>query len=455
MNTHDNNPRDERLSDPAFEGLSGGDPAAATEPDLTVIKAKVDAAIAAPPTVAAGTAPEGTPGRVGDTAVVDLAAQRATRRAPRWLQVAAAAVGVVAVGSGAFLAGQHSSTGPVTADVPATSQEGGVVALAPAGPGTADGFSTARGTSSVQNAAAADYFTSFGRTVFVSAGLSDATSSGPAWGFDAAASFSAETAARLAAAFGVSGDPVLDYGSWHVGSADWTAAAVDLYSDGLTSFYFSDPALSPWAEGATTSAVTAEVATAALTDAMTALGVDPADYQITADAGQDPLVTTVSATPLVNGEQGDSAWSATVTTAGLADLNGTLATLVDLGTYDVVSPQVAVDRLGDARFGATRSFGADDDLAVEMARDMTVDPAGAADDPAALPTLPGAATPGASFAWPVSNVTIITAELGTGTYYQPDGSVALLPTYTLTGADGSGWTVVAVADAHLDFTSVG
>lgn len=476
MNTRDNDPRDttpaddvsdnslvggavrdERLSDPAYERLSADDPAVAAEPDLVVIKAKVDAAILAS---AAG------PGATADTApttqapVVDLAAQRAARRPARWLQVAAAAVGVVAVGGGAFIAGQHTSTTPISADAPSVSQNSGLVSgpagtSAPEGPSGAGGFAAGAQVEGADKTSADSARSmagpgSGGRTVFTSSGLSDAAGSGQAWGYDAASTFSAETAARLAAALGVSGDPTLDYGSWHVGSLDWTAAALDLSSDGTTSFYFSDPAFNPWVENSSTTGATPEAATAALTDAMTALGVDPAGFTITVDDTQDPHVTSVSATSVQAAGAWAGTWSAAVTTDGLYSLNGSLAPLVDLGTYAVVSPQVAVERLGDERFGAAQDFSAYDGGADPATRDMlTVLP----DDPAAIPTLPGTPAPGAAFAWPVANVTITAATLGTSTYYQTDGSITLLPTYTLTGSDGSAWTVLAVADAHLNFAA--
>lgn len=449
---------DERLSDPAYERLSAGDPAVAAEPDLAVIKAKVDASTAtilasAPAQGAtAGTAPA-TP-----APVVDLAAQRAARRPARWLQVAAAAVGVVAVGGGAFIAGQHVSSSPISAEAPSANSglvSGPAGPSAPEGPSGAGGFA-AGAPGEGANKASADSASSMvgpgsgGRTVFTSSGLSDAAGSGQAWGYDAASTFSAETAARLAAALGVSGDPSLNYGSWHVGSLDWTAAALDLSSDGTTSFYFSDPAFNPWVENSSTTGATPEAATAALTDVMTALGVDPAGFTITVDSTQDPHITSVSATSVQAAGTSAGTWSAAVTTDGLYSLNGSLAPLVDLGTYAVVSPQAAVERLGDERFGATQDFSAFDEGAVPATRDMvSVLP----DDPTAIPTLPGTPAPGAAFAWPVANVTITAATLGTSTYYQPDGSVTLLPTYTLTGSDGSSWTVLAVADAHLDFAA--
>ena len=452
MSSNDIDPRAENESDTAFDRLRASDPAASAEPDTTVIRAKVEA-LAADGTV---TAP-----------VVDLAAQRRTRRPARWLQIAAAAAGVVAVGGGAFFAGQQSADTPISAEPAVARDTAGAApadASAPGGAttefsaGAQPGARTASGSSA---SAAMDMGGNvYGRTVFTSSGLSDATSSAQAWGYDPTTTFSAETAARLAAALGVTGDPALNYGSWHVGSVDWTAPSLDLSSDSQTSFYYSDPTIQPWEESSTATGVPAEDATAALTDLMTELGLDPAGYTITADV-QDPSATSVVATP-VQSADGNGTWYASVTTDGVMNLSGALAPRVDLGTYDVVSPQTAVDRLSDERFGAGRSgiaYAAGD---VGVARGMDImpvlpdDPAAVPslpDDPAAVPTLPPAPVAGAAIAWPVTNVTITGATLGTATYVQPDGSVVLLPTYTLTGSDASVWTVVAVADAHLDFAA--
>ena len=448
MNTSGIDPLDERPSDPAYDRLSAADPAATVDPDSAVIRAKVDSSIGA-----------------GDAPVVDLATQRARRRPARWLQVAAAAAGVVAVGGGAFFAGQYTADTPVSAQAPAVGSSAGRTPVAQSGPQTAEGGfaadALAGASSSASRSAAMDMGSfGYGRTVFTSQGLADTTSSAQAWGYDPSATFTAETAVRLAAALGVAGDPVSYYGSWSVGSTDWTAASVNVASDGLTSFSYSDPAIQPWAENSTSSGASAEDAIAALTDVMVELGLDPATFTITTDS-QDPYSTMAIAAPNLS-DDGNGTWYATVTTDGLSSLNGALAPLVDLGTYDVVSPQAAVERLGDVRFGAS-PFTAYP--ASGFARDTAVQPvpeplnllpeefSGSSEDPASVPTLSPAAVPGASIAWPVANVTIIEATLGTSTYYQPDGSVALLPTYTLTGSDGSVWTVLAVADAHLNFAA--
>ena len=445
MSTSDIDPRDEHQPDHAFDRLRSSDPAATAEPDATVIRAKVDTTA----TDTMATAPAAG-------SVVDLAAQRRTRRPARWLQIAAAAAGVVAVGGGAFFAGQQSADTPISAETAdtRTATPSPAAADAPvagaAGTGFAAGGQPGARSESTAMASMDIAGTFYGRTVFTSSGLSDASSSAQAWGYDPAATFSAETAARLGAALGMAGEPVLNYGSWHIGSMDWTTAALDLSSDGQTSFYFSDPEIQPWVESSTAAAASDEDAIAAVTAVMTELGLDPAGYAITTDS-QDPSATSVEATPTQSTE-GNGTWYAVVTTDGMASLSGALAPLVDLGSYDVVSPQTAVDRLSDERFGAAQSFSPYAEGAGGVARGMDT-MAVVPDDPAAVPTLPGAMAAGAAIAWPVTNVTITGATLGTSTYYQPDGSVALLPTYTLTGADGSSWTVLAVADAHLDFAA--
>ena len=43
------------------------------------------------------------------------------------------------------------------------------------------------------------------------------------------------------------------------------------------------------------------------------------------------------------------------------------------------------------------------------------------------------------------------AELGLAQYWQPDGSVLMLPSYTVTGEDGSTWSVLAVEDEYVQF----
>ncbi len=101
-----------------------------------------------------------------------------------------------------------------------------------------------------------------------------------------------------------------------------------------------------------------------------------------------------------------------------------------LGEYPVVSEEDAVERLGDPRFAGT----------APSARQ-------AAPDGAAGPS----PAPGGPIAWPVEDVTIVSAELTEVRYTLPDGAVLVVPAYDLADAAGSSWTVLAVDEEALDF----
>jgi hypothetical protein len=66
---------------------------------------------------------------------------------------------------------------------------------------------------------------------------------------------------------------------------------------------------------------------------------------------------------------------------------------------------------------------------------------------------PAAPVPGASVSWPVHEVEIVDARLGLATQWQADGSVVIVPAYAFTDTDGGTWSVIAVADDELDFSS--
>ncbi len=51
----------------------------------------------------------------------------------------------------------------------------------------------------------------------------------------------------------------------------------------------------------------------------------------------------------------------------------------------------------------------------------------------------------------MNQVTIVSAELGLEVYVGASGASVVAPTYHLTAADGSIWSVIAVADSALDF----
>lgn len=128
--------------------------------------------------------------------------------------------------------------------------------------------------------------------------------------------------------------------------------------------------------------------------------------------------------------------------AGLSDTPGTAPVRVagtdslgeSLGSYPVVSEKEAVERLGDPRFAGTALGGS-----------RSAGPSVGV-GPSATPE------PGGPIAWPVEDVTIVSATLTEMRYTTPDGTGLLVPAYELTDAEGNSWTVLAVDEELLDLT---
>lgn len=437
----------------------------------------------------------------------ELAARRARRRTG-WI-AATAAVALVAVGSGGYLAGAVGASGPdgvgeSTAEAPITLE-------APAGAADSRGAGPAAGpmaaTGTGMAAESADQKLSYpygfwGRTVFhAGTGLSTSGSEAEAFGLDPAGVLSAETARRVGDALGASGKPRQEGGSWVVGPADGSGPTVHVYVDGSGSFDFYDPAQDPWScplpdkgEPGTTEPDKAEPGTAdeggtkdeegttdeggadsseilpapdcptvtpdaapatgeavaALREVMDRLGVDPAGFELEAsESHEDDPWRYVTASQVVEGQRTGLSWSASVSASGIANLYGFLAETISLGQYPVVSEAEAVERLGDPRFGTSGGMIAQ---AADARAAQEGDTASSDMMPAPNPTVPPTPTPGAQIAWPVTDVTITSGRLGVAQQYMPDGAVLLLPAYELRDADGNVWPVLAVAEEVLDFT---
>lgn len=482
--------------DEAFDRLRAADPAAHLVPDTTALDAAVRSRVggdgsAAPTPISTSTdAGAGTrPVAGGD----ELAATRARRRPNRWVAVAAVAAGTLAVGSAGYALGDRSD-GDLTAAPPTaaiTLEEGGAAA------GAAEGALGSSAARSAESSLAADTASSLpffgGRTVFTAQGLSDETGTAQAWAFDPSQAYGADTAARAAAFLGLDGEPQREGGTWVVGPQDGSGPSLQLQPDGLTSLSYYDPTRDPFGcavavpeEGADTAVdgggsdgsapapdappcIPADLGAAPQGDAaidtarevVAGVGGDPdaVEYEIV-DAGTAQAVY-VTAYSVLGGQRTGLAWSMTLVGNGAQSVYGYLAPVVLLGTYDVISPNAAVARLSDPRFGSSggpiTAF-ADDVTDAAAAREPAVDPAGPATSepaPAGAVTPPAPVTAGSPFAWPVSDVVLTTARLGLAQHTQPNGATVLLPAYELSSADGATWSVVAVADDGLDFAAVG
>lgn len=451
--------------------LRAADPAAGAVPDVVALRAAVDAARAEAP----------------------AADELAARRARRWTGWPARVAGVAAAallvgGGGGYAVGTAGAEPEPAADV--ITAGGSTSQVAPEMGAPVPGQAPMQESDARSGVATDMMWSGWGRTVFTSSGLSTDGGSHAAWGFDPAAVVTQEAVTAAAAALGVAGEPQQVGGAWTVGPNDGSAATVSINPDGTASLGYWDPSKDPFvcpapetmatedapasdgggtsgsagteAEERTEPAVVPEpepcqtrdvgaapqgdAATAVLRDALTALGIDPAGYEMVVES-YDPAWTSVTGHQVLDGQRTGVTWTASLTGAGLQGLYGALAPVVELGDYPVVSPAEAVERLGDPRFGNGWS-GPVRYLEGEggAATSMPVEPV--------EPTVPGTPEPGAPIAWPVEEVTIVDARLGSALHTLPDGAAALLPTYELVSADGGVWTVLAVADDSLDMAPV-
>ncbi|QTE29763.1 hypothetical protein [Pengzhenrongella sicca] len=469
--------------DAAFDRLRAADPAAGLAADVDALDAAVRQRIAAATHDA--TAPD------------ELSVARARRGRAAWLSVAAVAAGALVFGSAGYALGNAGGSGDSTT-------AGAVITLGQQGSAEQGAASDAANaapemaTSDVGRSALS-YPSGYGsRTTFTSTGLSDAAGSAQAWAYDPAAAFNAATAERVAAALGLAGSAALVDGMWSIGPNDGTGPSLQLQPDGLASVNFYDPTRDPYAcqasgaepaeegdgtdpdngavplPGPPKDCATAEVgaapqgdaAVAAARDLLGSLGVDADAFEYETQDSGVVGASYVSAYQVVDGERTGAAWSVGFAGDGIQSLNGPLAAVTSLGSYDLVSEQEAVSRLSDPRFGASYSYpmmyasGIADDAASSVRESAEL---GATTDlgtstevaPAPEPTLPPAVEPGSAFAWPVTEVTLTSARLGLTMYTLPDGASVLLPAYVLSSADGQSWSVVAVADSQLDFTPQG
>lgn len=271
----------------------------------------------------------------------------------------------------------------------------------------------------------------------------------------------------LAAVVGIDGE-LMDtsdggWESWIIGPQDGTGRSAHL--DGTGGLVMSDPTLAqddavcesrnrtepgagmpvePCATPTPPSQLDRSVAETTMRSVLDAAGLDSAAYSITweeeafdgdqswamADPGWLPTPAPDSQ-QLVQPAQGlwTFHWDGDV----LADFNGKVAELTPAGTYPLLSPAQAVDRLSDPRFAPPTRVG------------------WSVDGSAFAPSPPGAFT-GGPIPWPVAQRVITSAELQQAALTLADDVILLAPTYVLRTDDGNAWQVNALADAAYNFT---
>lgn len=232
-------------------------------------------------------------------------------------------------------------------------------------------------------------------------------------------------AALLADVFEVTGSTAIDAdGTIRIGVGQRRTLTVE--AGPLVAWSFTDdrmarPSLPP----------TEERARQAAQSLLAQFGVDPdeVDWQISTGG----RVVTVTAWQLLNGVRTDLTWTVRMgprlTLLGASGFAGTLQPTV---SYPTVGAKTALERAqqpGFQAFGPSLVSAGDPLPASSPAPTMR----------GGRPVVIGA----------VDEVTIISADLGLAQHRQPDGSLLLVPAYLLTGANGSRWSIVAVAPAYL------
>ena len=491
------------IDDEALRRVTAADPAGPPGPDsassaeTVAIRLSVDERL-------------GEAGPASTTAHDEVASRRHARARNKralWIPVAAAACAVALAAGVGFTAGRSNGGAQVVATEAFrlnTDSSGS------SAPGAAPSIEMAPGASAALGAPQADsklsmpYYGYSGRTVYTAGdGLSADAGKATAWAYDARAVDAKSTISALAKALGIKGAPVVANGTWVVGAQDGTGPMVSLMLDGMSNFYSYDPSADPRscisvepmpAPAASDAPLgvpstpcptvepkrgpSADDAIAVAKGVMKDVGIDPAGFVWTGDDTSDTVLTYVTGAQVVDGQQTGAMWWISVAHGNrIANANGSLAPLVSLGTYDVVSAQEAVARLNDPVYsgfygGPMPMMG---DATAKSSRSEGVAEAGpavAADGSAGssdgsggsgtttttsepvAPTLPTEApapmTPGAKFGWPVASVVITKAQLGFAQYVQTNGAVVLIPTYQLSGDDGGVRSVVAVVNSSLD-----
>jgi len=280
------------------------------------------------------------------------------------------------------------------------------------------------------------------------AALSDDSGSAPGYRLVNQGISGAQVAGIIATTFGVSGAAVATDTGWEVGVAG--GPRVIVVDDPLFSWTYDDPAaaLPPAVDPAASpspsddpaasppaDAVFAPVdAIAAATETLTSIGVDltSVEYEVGTADGR----TVVSAWQVVAEQRTQLGWRMVFDPDGsIVAASGFSSGFQAVPDYPVVGAATAVERSRQTPWTS-----------------IPASPISGPTDESEMPSAPAPNASGVpSVDLPVSEVDVLSAELGLAQYWQPDGSILLLPSYILTGADGSTWSLLAVAESAVRF----
>jgi hypothetical protein len=243
-----------------------------------------------------------------------------------------------------------------------------------------------------------------------------------------------QVAAVLASVFGVPGQPVTQEDRWVVGTPDGPAASLTVTNDPLFRWVY-DAGSAPLA--AAGPPMTADRAVELTSAVLGSIGVDTAsvDWQVDLHDG----VTLVTAWQVVAGARTQLSWQIGFGPTGeLVRAAGFSAGFEEVPGYPVVGAATAVDRAGRPPWSAIGPAA------------VSSPPPDAGPTPAASDATP-AAGERPTLTVPATYVNVTGADLALAQYWQPDGGMLVLPSYLLTGEDGSRWSLLAVDDSAVAF----
>lgn len=238
-----------------------------------------------------------------------------------------------------------------------------------------------------------------------------------------------ELSAVIAQQFGVLGSPAsTDEGGWRVGGASDGAPVVNVYNDPLARWVFTDERLTAGP------VIEQDRAKQIATTLLSPLGVpvDEVEWEILRDQNR----VVVHAWLVLKGLRTELGWTVVVAPDGaVVWADGFAATLVPVPGYPVLG---ATDSLNRALEPGWQFAGPTPWTGAGAVPDMAV--------PGPVPTVKGKPAL-------VAGVQILTAnhaELGLAQFWQPDGSLLILPSYVITTDDDRKWTLLAVTNAYID-----
>jgi len=343
--------------------------------------------------------------------------------------VAGVVVIVVAVGLAGLAIGRATASGPdiLVLSGPVIQETSGADLLPTSGAVGADRLIVDGG-----DAVAPAVFTA-------AADLDDAATTASGYRLTRSGLDGAEVAAGLAAVLGVEGEVERTDDGWSVGANPTGAPFLVVSDDPQLSWSFTDPVATQIAQGGVfvTPGRAKDVAAALLAE----IGVDLSAVDWQSARFDDHVALT--ATQLVDDARTSLSWQVNFgQNDAVTSASGFAAEFVEVPGYEVVGAATAVRRAGLPTWsliGPSPVVG-DSDAETALGQIEIAENVGPDNRPALQVG--------------VSSVVVVSASLGLGQFWQPDGGLLVLPAYRLMGDDGSQWTLIAVTGDYVDFVDV-